>query len=379
MLNRSSRTYIELLGLLYEAPLEEAAWSEALKFMCQLFRANHATLFLRTTTSWQPGAVVTAGEASEATISSYHRIFHSLDPFIDLPTEKVITVGEFVGAQSWRSSSYYRDFLVSLDVFDIMGVDIRLASGATCRLRLSRSQQSPSFMQKDKALGERVLPHLRRALCIYTRLGQLDIERKLYAEAIERLMIGVVLLDRQGQIILVNQVARSLLATGEVLRQEEGRLRARNASASRQLRKLIDNVLLCHEQSQPVASRAMSIDLPDGRGHLGVIVQTALQDMQWGLDRYPAVAVLLRDPTQTPQVPVDLARQMFGLTGAEAAVATQLVNGLSLDEAADALHISRNTAKTHLGRVFSKTGVSRQTELIRILLNASIALGAGSG
>lgn len=379
MLNRSSEDYVELLGLLYEAPLEDAAWGEALELMCQLFKANHATLFLRTTTPYRPGTVIAAGEASEAVINSYHRVYHSLDPFIDLPTEQVITVGEFLGAQGWRGSLYYRDFLVNLDVSDMMGADIRLASGAICRLRLSRSQHSPSFMHTDKVLGEQVLPHLRRALRLYTQLGQLDVERNLYAEAVERLMIGVVLLDIKGRIILVNQVARDLLSHGDVLRQEEGGLRARNALASRELRYLIDCVLSAHQQSQPVASRAMSIELPDGRGSLGIIVQRALQGTRWGDDRHPAVAVLLRDPAQTPQVPVDLARQMFGLTGAEAAIAIQLVNGLSLDEAADALHISRNTAKTHLGRVFSKTGVSRQTELIRILLNASIALGAGSG
>jgi DNA-binding CsgD family transcriptional regulator len=43
------------------------------------------------------------------------------------------------------------------------------------------------------------------------------------------------------------------------------------------------------------------------------------------------------------------------------------VAGRSLQEAADTLDITRNTAKTHLGRVFDKTGVRSQVGLIGLL------------
>ena len=51
-----------------------------------------------------------------------------------------------------------------------------------------------------------------------------------------------------------------------------------------------------------------------------------------------------------------------------------LANGLTLDEAADAMGIKRNTARAHLRSVFVKAGVTRQTELVRILLNGVIGL-----
>ena len=67
-------------------------------------------------------------------------------------------------------------------------------------------------------------------------------------------------------------------------------------------------------------------------------------------------------------------RQLFDLTPAEAALALLLANGLSLDEAAEQLNIRRNTARAHLRMIFSKTGVTRQTELVRTLLNSVISL-----
>jgi DNA-binding CsgD family transcriptional regulator len=70
-----------------------------------------------------------------------------------------------------------------------------------------------------------------------------------------------------------------------------------------------------------------------------------------------------------------LAQQLFQLTPAETSLAIQLANGLSLEEAAEALNIRRNTARAHLRSIFSKTGVRRQTELVRIFLNSVAWLG----
>ena len=61
-------------------------------------------------------------------------------------------------------------------------------------------------------------------------------------------------------------------------------------------------------------------------------------------------------------------RSQFGLTPAEAQLAINLCGGMDLKEVAETMHITFNTARTHLKRIFSKTHVSRQAELIRLLL-----------
>jgi len=60
-------------------------------------------------------------------------------------------------------------------------------------------------------------------------------------------------------------------------------------------------------------------------------------------------------------------RSVYGLSGAEFGLCRALIEGKTLLEAADALYISRNTAKTHLARVFDKTGVRSQAGLLRLL------------
>ena len=98
----------------------------------------------------------------------------------------------------------------------------------------------------------------------------------------------------------------------------------------------------------------------------------------WDLEgkQRPSVAVFVRNAEGKVDPPVRLAQQLFQLTPAETALAIQMANGLSLEEAAELLGIRRNTARAHLRSIFSKTGVRRQTELVRLFLNSVAWLSA---
>ena len=76
--------------------------------------------------------------------------------------------------------------------------------------------------------------------------------------------------------------------------------------------------------------------------------------------------------------PAALAK-LFGLTPAEASFAVLLGDGLTLDEAAAEQGIARNTARAHLRSIFAKTGVSRQTMLVRLIVTSLAQLGLARG
>ena len=57
------------------------------------------------------------------------------------------------------------------------------------------------------------------------------------------------------------------------------------------------------------------------------------------------------------------------LTPAEARVVDQLLQGREMQEVANGLGITLETARFHTKRVLSKTGTRRQTELMRLVLS----------
>jgi DNA-binding CsgD family transcriptional regulator len=59
---------------------------------------------------------------------------------------------------------------------------------------------------------------------------------------------------------------------------------------------------------------------------------------------------------------------MHGITRAEARLASMLADGISLEEVAEALLVSIQTVRSQLKSVFAKTGVTRQAELVALLL-----------
>jgi DNA-binding NarL/FixJ family response regulator len=63
--------------------------------------------------------------------------------------------------------------------------------------------------------------------------------------------------------------------------------------------------------------------------------------------------------------------KLYGLTGGELRVLLAMAPGLAVKEATEVLGIGETTAKTHLQRIYTKTGTSKQTELMQLFRSAA--------
>jgi ATP/maltotriose-dependent transcriptional regulator MalT len=77
-----------------------------------------------------------------------------------------------------------------------------------------------------------------------------------------------------------------------------------------------------------------------------------------------AGARLFRQPPPAPFAPNTLARESLGISEREFEVLTLLAAGRSNKEIANELHVSPNTVKTHVGKLFWKLEARRRTEAI---------------
>lgn len=365
----------ELAGLIYEGPLEAIPWQQALEQLRRRLGANHVTLLLQATTPHSQGLAINAGELATEAVGAYHGQYYALDPFVGLPSDHVVTVSEFLDESSWLASDYYQRFLRGMDVFHILGADIHLADGGGCRLRVSRPRRAPQFSAADKALCDRLLPHFRRALRVHVHISRLEAERSLYSETLSRMEVATIFLDDTGKLLRSNAIAARMLQAGDGIGERHGQLRANLPSEQQRLQHLIAAALSPQAPPGPRLVEAMSITRSGG-GHLSLMVQRMARGSALEGERRAALVIFLRDHEQVQRAPEEIVRQVFRFTPAETALAMQLLNGLSLEQAADALHVTRNTARTHLSRIFAKLGVRRQTEMMRVLLGSVVSLGA---
>ena len=373
--------FSELMARIYQGPLETPPWAGALELVRRWLQANYVTLILRAAASDRRAPLsVHASEFGPVVPgdgeASYNNYYYSLDPFVGLPADRVVTVDDVFGDTGWLSSEAVQ--AVPEAAGRALYPRRRPAHGVGRRVPLPRVPQpcvEAVFRARQGDLrAAAAAPETRGGIAFAARYGrgrtldlcecdQPDADRHDHAR-------------RNGTIIDLNSVADEILKQNNGLTIARGTIEATDAQENRTLKRLIRHAVMGHHGTAAATVEAMPITRSFDKPRLGLLVRTVLLS-DWSEDnkRRPAVTLFLRDPDRKPQGAQEIIRKLFDLTPAETSLALLLTNGLTLEEAAEESGISKNTARTHLRAIFSKTGVTRQATLVRILLGSVVPLG----
>lgn len=141
-----------------------------------------------------------------------------------------------------------------------------------------------------------------------------------------------------------------------------GKLRARDAACQRRLSAAV------------VWASNVDSGYNSGHGSLPVVheVGEGLPTRVWWMQVEGGVIYFLMDGQGLTEARLDMAAAIYGLSASQRRLAGFIADGQSLPDAARQMDISTNTAKTHLQRIYDKTGVHTQPALIRVLLSIGV-------
>lgn len=366
----------KLLLAIYQGPLEETPWLGFLNLLCKAVESDYATLMLRPPKEGDAGAVLNAVVASDNVYNDYNNHYFSLDPFVDLPPGKAFCLRELVSEEDLAQSPFFEHYMKPVGVHYIMGADMYGTDGMNARLRVTRQESSPAFGSKEKRLIELLLPHIEQAIILHRHLCQAKTERTLFAGAVEQLQIGAIVLNEKQQVIQSNKVADDLIESSSLLNLKNNTLQIGSIGQNEQFKKTIAEVFAAHQRSEPGFVRAFRLEKNSSLGSLGLLIRPVPKLESSESYDNPSVVIFISDPEQNRPVSSKILGQLFAFTPAESELALLLAHGLTIDEACTELQVSRNTAKSHLSAMFSKTGVSRQTQLVRLVLKSVVSFGA---
>lgn len=368
--------FSDLLGSLYQAPLQagrsEEAWQPWLAQLRISLECNYTVLILRPPSAVDAGIHITNGPGYDPGNDIYSAGLYAQDPFVNLPPDRVVALSEYVDQETLRASEFYQICIKPADTFHILGVDLAAEEGLQAGLRLCRPEKAKPFNSEEREAVERLIPHLKRALQLYRRLNHIELERSLYAGALTQLSVATLLLDGELRILGANPIAENLLSEQDGVRRLEGCLSLARRRDNQRLKDLVGQACAASQSGAPALVSAMPVERPSGRAPLGLVVRPLAEGGNG--DDQPAVSVFISDPEHPTEASSDVLCQLFGLTRAEARLALQLANGLSLEQAAAELGITRNTGRAHLRAIFTKTGVSQQTQLVSLILKSAANL-----
>ncbi|MDI6027220.1 hypothetical protein QBK99_13565 [Corticibacterium sp. UT-5YL-CI-8] len=361
---RGVDTETDVVGLIYEATFIPELWPSVLEAVNARAGAASGALLLFTPEG-PPRAITTA-----LTREAFER-FSGGDDWKDNERAKsppldmnfgFVRVNDYLSEEQIARDNVERA-LRSVGVGWQAQTLVPLPTGEMIGFSAERWLNQGPHSEDNVAVLNGFRPHLAKAGMIAARLR---LERAQAAiSALEAVGMPSAVIGADGRVLATNL---SFEDVSSVLRPAAfGRLSMVDPSVDLQFQ-----AALAEQRHQGVSSVG-SIPIRSRNGEPPVVVHIlpvagAVHDILFGGQTLIVVSAL---DSRNARLPPGVLHCLFDLSPAEAKLAAALAEGKSLVDAATAGGITIKTARTYLDRVFAKTGVHRQAELVALLASAS--------
>jgi len=368
---------LELLGPLYDAAMDASLWEEFLVPCCRILGGTSANILMVDSVDVKSNVGAATG-FEPAWIRAFDEYYSHRNVVVEAAaangmfrTGELLVGDELVPRHEFEASEYFNDYLKVHDFHYILGGTIYQSASRFGVISIQKTRAAAAVSRHEAALLKALRPHLSRAQEIQWQVAELNFRNDLLTAAVDRLAAGLVLLDARSTPVLVNRAAERIFAARDGLALSRQAFEASTHEQTALLRRLIAGAIATGDGVGWDAGGAVRVARPSGNRDYHVVV-TPLPPRRVRLGaRTAAAAVFITDPEHRIETPAGALSSLFGLTPAEIALCGKLVNGLSVEEAAEELGISRNTARTHPARTFTKTGTTGQAELSRLLVRST--------
>ncbi|RJF93120.1 helix-turn-helix transcriptional regulator [Sphingomonas cavernae] len=369
----------ELVSLIYRGPLEPTPWQSFLEALTRRMRCKSAAIVLRLSRQGMPPLVIwgrppTIDENQARAINEVHAELGHLDPLRNrlVRPGDILTLSAAMPREELEKNRFYLEIMKPYGIEHELGMYISEPGGWEGNVGLTNGPEEGDFTEDDKAVLLTLRPHLEQALTLFSRIRRDETELQVMTDTLDRLTLCTFILDSAGRVIRTNTAGRQLMLSSRAIRTADDRLVLASKSSNALLQQLVARAIEARRSGDSFteALRAES----DSDRHLGVLVRTIETSTRYGSDAEPAVVIYVSG-LETGQPLERLVSQIFDLTPSEAHLAALLAAGLSLAEAAEKLDLTENTVRSYCKTILSKTGVSRQADLVRLILRSVAVLG----
>jgi DNA-binding CsgD family transcriptional regulator len=296
--------------------------------------------------------------------------YQSLNPYESLfaavPVGKVVRATELVTREWLHRQIFYHEWLKPAGNLT-HGASVVLARDQRRHMRIAIDipDQFGDLEEPCAQLLVRLGPHLMRAFELNQRLEAAAATQNALEGLLARIDGAAALLGAHAQVLTINRRAEALARAATLVRiMPANRLTFPKPDYETAFQRALSAALGVVMSSGPcafaVADRTM------GNATVHVLPLRAVSGMAATFARPQALLVIA--PTRTGiTAPADLLRALYRLTNAEAALVLQIAGGLSVTEAADALGVTRTTARNQLATAMAKLDVHRQAELVGLV------------
>jgi len=351
----------------YDAAFDDSLWEPWSHTITSMLGGAGGTFFVLNSVNQQIESMVNCWGKTAGIIDEYMEGWWQFDPQMSaacgLRNTAVYLDTDYVDL-ACRDTASYMDWQREKGGFDHhMTAVVILPQDRRVGISIHRATQSSYTPTSEYRKLAAMFPEISRAM----RLGyqHSDMLQTAFWDGVIVGKVGqmALLLDETGRVIRHSDAAHRLVALRDGLDILAGRVRSLRPDDDAALQSIIGQAI------DPISPRsgAASVSRPSGKHPLILVCYPLPRTSRMLAPAEAAALLTIIDPSIRLCNATSLYRQIFHLTAREAEIANALAVGHSVESAAAMLEMTMPTARTHMRRIFEKTGTSGQTSLIRLL------------
>ena len=363
--------FSEVVGAIYDCALDPRRWPVTLTAMRQTLGYANAILGLNELPSGRYLLNLSSGIDSPwlERVPDYAAdtidLWGGPEFFYTYPLDRP-AVASRVNPSALREplNRYVREWAYPQGLIDSLAIPLARDATSIGSVAFGRHRDAGPVRDREIAAAQLLLPHLQRSIAISRLLDARTRAAVDFEAVIEGLHTSVLIVDARRTLLYANRAARELIQAGTTLTVQDKVLVSYTPGGGRALAAAV--------------ARACASDLALGEGslavplgahggvHVAYVLPLKRRASLEGLVPDATAAVFVASPRAWPGAASHQVAALFGLTPTEARVFDGVAAGQTPAEVARSLEVAPSTVRTHLLRLFEKTGVHRQVELVRL-------------
>lgn len=363
----------KLLDALYGMDLQAPDWGPFFACLAQTFRSHVISMQVHDAMHRQGRLLQVAG-VSEALLTRYESLVRD-HPWFERGAVPLLSLGiaddrGLATEAELDASRFHAEFMVPARVGHGLALCLHHQGPESIAvLTINREVQAGFYDAQELQLAQALLPHLRNVYALQQRLGWLECTFQSFRSALDQQVDGILLLGADGRVLFSNIAAQRMESDRLFFLLPDGRLGVPWSADEHELRKVLQRVSevdAAEPVIQPLHGR-------DGQlaGMCKLCPAAMLSGEQWSEFQVRVIVFIKAVAATSLDLVARRLESQWGFTHAEGQLAHWLMQGLSLDEAAERIGVSKNTVRSQLRALFYKTETRRQAELVRLLLQLS--------
>ena len=365
-----------ILASLHEVALDSAYWPRSTALIDEALGTHGSSMVFGDGRSKKDIQIYFAwaffhGQRLRELERDYFENYYSLDERVPrlrhLPDSRLFHATDLYTEEQLKTSKTYNEILVRSHTRNGIHVRLNGPDGSRIVWTVNDPIDGESWSSAQLKSIRCLLPHIRQCVHVQQALAGAGVLGASFGKLLETTGLGIVQLDWRGRIVAANDRALGLLRTGDGLYDQDGLLCARKPEENDQLQGLLTRALPPFGAQGAGGSTIVSRSsgMPPLVLHVNPVGQPETDSRVWPV----AALLVVADPAGQTRIDPAVAGAVLGLTGMESRVAVLLAEGMSVPEIAAATGRGESTIRSHVKHIFAKHGLSRQADLVRLVLS----------